>query len=241
MTVEELHYDFKLKTDKVDTLTKEEFNVVEVDWILNEAQELLLRRRMGQNNTKIQGFENSQKRIDDLKTLHVKFPVQGGLTPTVTSGVAEIDLSDLSYTYYFLTRAWADVTDGTCVTEAEVKLTQNDDLTESLRDPFHRADRYELPANFGKSSNLASTEGSLYLYPGLTYTVDTVYLEYIKKPARINFGGYTYIDGSTPALQECELPEHLHPELVTQAVELTALILNDPAHPLYKAYNDLAE
>lgn len=241
MTVKELHYDFKLKKDKVDSLTKEEFNVAETDWLLNEAQELTVRRRMGLNNQKLTGFENTQKRIDDLKTIHVKFPVQIGLTPTVTSGVAEIDLTNLTYTYYYLTRAYADVTDGICVTVAEVSLIQNDDLSEVLNDPFNKADKYVIPANFGKSTNVANTEGSLYLYPGDVYTVNTVYLEYIKKPERISFGGYTYIDGNPSTLTECELPEHIHPEIVTQAVELAALILNDPAHPLYREYTNLSE
>lgn len=239
MTVTELHYDFKLKVDKVDTLTKEDFNAAEVDWLLNEAQELLIRRRMGQNNNKVQGFEGNQKRIDDLKTLHVKFPLQPGIVPTLDSGVYEVDLSDLAHTYYFLTRAYCDVNDGSCVTQAEVKITQNDDLTEVLRDPFNKPDQFIIPANFGQSSS-SNGEGSLYLYPG-SNTIDNVYIEYLRKPLKISLGTYTYIDNTTPAAQTSELPEHLHPELVTQAVELVAIILNDPAHPLYREYTNISE
>ncbi len=240
MTVKELHYDFKLKTDKVDTLTKEDFNAAEVDWLLNEAQELLLRRRMGQNNAKVQGFEGIQKRIDDLKTLHVKFPVQIGLVPTLDQGVYEIDLTNLTHTYYFLTRGYADVKDGVCTTTAEVKLTQNDDLSEVLKDPFNKPDDFNIPGNFGQASIGANKEGSLYLYPG-TNTVEKVYLEYIRKPRKISLGTYTYIDNTVLIPQTSELPEHIHPELVTQAVELVAIILNDPAHPLYREYTNISE
>lgn len=239
MTIQELHFDFKFKKDKVDTLTKQDFNVAEVDWLLNESQDLVVRRKMGINNNFNKGFENSQKRIDDLKTLHVKFPVQPGIVPTLVSGVYEVDLADLEYDYYYLTRAYADVNDGTCVTRALVKIVQNDDLTEILRDPFSKPYMYEIPANFGKSTG-DGTKGSIYLYPGV-YTIDNVFLEYIKKPQRMSFGDYTYIDGEPSVLTECELPEHLHPELVTQAVELASLIVNDPNHPMYKEYYRIAE
>ena len=66
MTVIELHYDFDFKIDKVATLAKEDFNKAEKDWLLNEAQSLLVRKYYRGTNSSGEGFEMTQKRIDDL-------------------------------------------------------------------------------------------------------------------------------------------------------------------------------
>ena len=58
MTVEEMHYDFKLKFNKLDSQDYQNFQVPEIDWILNEAQWVFLKQRYGLTNpkqTKYQG------------------------------------------------------------------------------------------------------------------------------------------------------------------------------------------
>ena len=61
MTINEMHYDFKVKIDKVDSMSKKNFLPNEIDWIINEAIQIFVKQRYGQNNLKRAGFESIQK------------------------------------------------------------------------------------------------------------------------------------------------------------------------------------
>ena len=52
MLLKEWHYDFSIKMDKVDSLSKETLLPLKKDWILNEAISLFVKQRYGQNNSK---------------------------------------------------------------------------------------------------------------------------------------------------------------------------------------------
>ena len=94
MTIQESHYQFKLNMDRIDTFSSADFTKSEIDWLLNEASLIFVKRRFSaDHNTKRKGFENSQIRIDDLSTLVIKYPLQPALTPALLdTGVYEVDL-----------------------------------------------------------------------------------------------------------------------------------------------------
>jgi len=78
MSIEELHYDFKLKMDRLNTSTTPDFLPHEIDWLLNEAQLIYVKQRFsGRPHPK--GFEADTRRIHDLSTLHRVDPAP--LTP----------------------------------------------------------------------------------------------------------------------------------------------------------------
>jgi hypothetical protein len=102
---------------------------------------------------------------------------------------------------------------------------QHDDLNDALNDPFNGPSRDEIPYNFGKTSDADGS--SIYIYPGI-YDITKVRLEYIKKPRRMFYGGYTYIDGVTYPQTDCELPEIVHNEIVDLAVLLASEAVEHP-------------
>jgi hypothetical protein len=229
MTISEMHYDWKLKIDKVDSFSKADFSPAEIDWLLNEAIMVIVKQRYGITNSKRSGFESSQKRIDDLKSLQIKFPLQPGITPTpLASNLFEVSLDDLIYEYWFLTRATVDVVKPNCVEKASLKLIQHDDLNFALNDPFNKSDDTEVLYNFGRGSS--GTSDSIYLYPDSTYPLGQVFIEYIKKPAKVSLGGYTYLDGTLTTQQDCDLSEHLHNEIVDVAVQIASGIIESPEY-----------
>ena len=64
------------------------------------------------------------------------------------------------------------------------------------------------------------------------YTVNKVYLSYIKYPNRVFFGGYNYIDGYVDASSQpihCDLPDGVHDEIIRIAVNLANNDLKDQA------------
>lgn len=106
-----------------------------------------------------------------------------------------------------------------------------------LDDPFNNSNKEEIVFNFGRASDISPsdiTRSSIYIYPGSIEIADAR-IEYIKKPARINYGGYVYIDSITYPLQECELPDHTHSELVDLAVQIASGIIESPEYVQLKS------
>jgi hypothetical protein len=226
MTIQELHYDFKLKLDKVDSLQNANFEDWETDWIINEAIKVYVKNRYKE-------FEVTQKRIDDLKTLVVESPMsEPAITPTlVSSGIYEVRLSPLTFDYLFYLRGWCTISKDACLPKnAKVRLIQHDDFNSTLLDPFNKPSFLwaDVIAKFGKSSNPNETKGSIYLYTNNDFNITKFYIEYLKHPARVSIGTYPYLTTNTATVVQCDLPEHTHNEIVDLAVALTAGIIESP-------------
>lgn len=228
MTITESHYQFKLNMDRVDSMSNPDFTAPEIDWLLNEAQRIFVEQRLNPNsNPKRKGFEASQKRIDDLSTLVVKFPLQPYITPTLTDGIYEVPLDSLDFPYLHLLSAYVEleVADN-CLKEVRLKFMQHDDYREALKDPFNSPSLEFVPYNFGRSSTGTS---SIYMYPGI-YSINKVYLEYLKQPRKVSLGTYTYIDGTTKTPTSFELPEHTHSEIIDLACQIASLNVESPEY-----------
>jgi len=223
MTISELHYAFKMSMDRIDSNSQTDFNRGEIDYLLNEAQLIFLKTRSSTSNIKQRGFEATQKRTDDLSTLVIKHPEQQPLIPTNN----EVDLSLLKYEYYSLIRIYAEVQESDCVKSIPLKFVQHDDLNDVLKDPFNSASQDAIPYNFGKSS--ASNSTSIYMYPK-SGTINKVYIEYLKLPNKVSYGGYAYIDGIIYPPTTLEFPEHTHLEIVDIAANVAALNIENPEY-----------
>lgn len=225
MTIREAHLLFRVLKDRVDSLAKEGFEAGEIDLFLNKAQLQFVQQRLDLFNKRSSGFEASQKRIDDLSTLVIKYPLQDGITPILDQGVYEVPLSSLEYPYLRLISATADATQNNCTKRTLLKFIQHDDYRDSLRDPFNSPSFEFIPFNFGRSSTDPSSS-SIYIYPG-SLSISKVYLEYVKEPKKVSLGNYVYVDGTTLSPQEFELPPHTHEEIVSLAVLLASLAIED--------------
>jgi hypothetical protein len=230
MNVNELHYQFKLNVDRVDSLSKPDFNRAEIDFFLNEAQLVFVKQRMSAlSNPKGKGFESTQKRIDDLSTLVIKYPTQGPIVPTPHGALTyEVPFSSLAFPYYALISAKVKGhTAPDCLKTIQLKYVQHDDITEIYRDPFNSPSDEFIPYTIGRSS--ASSSSSIYFYTPVGFTPDEVYIEYVKYPSRISIGNYTYFDGVTYPAATSELPPHTHNEIVDIASQLAAMSMEDQA------------
>lgn len=228
-SVKELHYQFKLNMDKVDSLNGPDFNTAQIDWLLTEAQLVFIKQRMSMSsNSKQKGFEQSQKRIDDLGTLVIKFPNQTGITPLNPSpGVYEVSFSSLLFSYLFLISAWADITiSPNCTKSVPLKFTQHDDYRTSLKDPFNEAGEEFIPYNIGRSSD--SNNESVYLYSD--FPIQKVYLEYVRYPLKVSSGTYKYIDGVIYPEQSLQTATQTHSEIVDIACLLAGISAQSPEY-----------
>ena len=69
MNVQEMHIAIQQGVDKVNSLQADTLLLQEIDLELNKAQMKFINTKYGKNNKYQKGFEESQKRIDDLRTL----------------------------------------------------------------------------------------------------------------------------------------------------------------------------
>jgi hypothetical protein len=229
MTVLEMHYDFRLKVGMIESLQTRAFTDAEIDWFLNESKDIFTKRFMKLDSQgRRKGFEMDQKDIDDLKSLVVKFPEQPALPLAYYADmhIYELDLNLLTHNYLFFIRGVVSVTDDNCTYKAQLKHVRHGDLNEALADPFNKSDKKRVLFNFGRSENGVSS--SIYLYPDVNHQLSDIVIEYIKTPSKINLGTYTYIDGTTPPAQDCDLPEHTHNQIVDIAVLIASGQIGDP-------------
>lgn len=232
MNIDQMHYNFELEKNKVASLANANFLPVEKDEYLNKSIWRVLKGNYNIDKSN-KGFETNQDRISKLSNLHIKSPeLQIGLTPALANGVYRIELKDLTYEYLFLTKASVDIKKNTCTKSGvRIKLHQTDDLNTTYSSPSFNWSI--VNGQFGKvesGTTLNAEKSALYLYTEDGSTIENVYIDYIKYPNRVFFGGYDHIDGqssSTDPKISCDIDAGFHDEIVRQAVEFAIEDLGD--------------
>ena len=219
MTISEMHYDFKKKLNKVDSEQNRNLLIPEIDWALNEAQELFIKMVAEPRQRSFLGFEKSQRAIDDIRTI-----VKSEQVVTITNGVAPIPED-----YLFFLKAEVLMDKGNCRgVKGRLHVRQHDDEFENS--PFDKSSFEWRIVN-----GLFITEGVKVFDDG-TFTNKSLVLSYIRKPSYVHnakaFRKETYRLPSGVELTgtvDCELPAHTHREIVDIAVALVSgeLLSND--------------
>lgn len=231
MTIEEMHIDFKLKLNKLDTKYRQDLNPAIIDWLLNEGQRIFINQRYSINNNHRAGFENNQKRIDDLSSIHIQYPVQPDIDLIQhEANYYELPISKLDYPYHHLTRLSVYGTNLECEQDEWVtaRIIQTDDISDALRNPFIIKDDSNVIANFGKSS--VDNSFSIYFNTLAHRQLTKARISYLKIPVKMGLGGYNYVDDSVVVRTDCELNESVHGEIVDTAVDIAAGIIESPSY-----------
>ena len=69
MQSREMTYDFKIKANKGDSNQRRNWSQPQIDWFLNEGQELFIKRIAQPRKYDGRGFETNQRSIDDIRTI----------------------------------------------------------------------------------------------------------------------------------------------------------------------------
>lgn len=217
MTIQDMHYDFKKKLNKVDSQQYKNLQIPEIDWVLNEAQELFV-KLVGKPRIKSYlGFETSQRTIDDIRTLVVKPESDPNAYITVNNNIVTLPSN-----YWHFIKGEVLISKGNCQNvKAKFTLQQHDDNFEK--------------SVFDKSSfewrevNGVFFENGIKLYDDGTFTNNEFHITYLKKLDYIhnaqNFRTGTYNLPSGEVLTgtvNCQLPDHTHREIVDLAVLITS-------------------
>jgi len=210
VTIKDMHYDFKQKLNKLDSQQYRNLRIPEIDWKLNEAQELFVKMVAKPRSNNLLGFETSQRTIDDIREL-------------VCEHTAPInnDLVSLPADYWYFLGAKSLMKKGICKDfPGTIKIRQHDDEFESS--PFDNSS-FEW-----REVNGLFTKDGLKLHTDGTFENVTVVMDYIKKLNYIHnaedfrAGGYNLPSGiSLTGSEDCILPEGTHREIVDLAVLVT--------------------
>lgn len=214
--IKDMHYDFNMKLNKLDSQQYRDILIPEKDWVLNEAQNLFV-KMVAQPRYKTRlGLETSQRNIDDIRTV-IKTE-----TIDVVDGVVSLPTD-----YGFYVKGEVFISKGQCKSKkAKVFIQQHDDDFENSP---HHSSSFEWRVVNGVFNN----KGLEFSSPD--FICERVKLTYIKKLNYIHnaedfmSGGYTTPSGThLTGFVNCELPESTHKEIVDIAVLLVTGQLQIP-------------
>jgi len=218
MTIEEMHYDLKFKLNKVDSQQYKNFLIPEIDWLLNEAQELFVKMVAMPRMYSYLGFEKNQRTIEDIRSLVVN--------NDCVAVVGNVAVLPANY-WYFLSGEVDIVKDGCSSRKARLYIREHDDEFE--KSPF------DCSSFEWRVVNGTFFEDKIRVYDDGTFVVNTLCLNYISKLKYIHnafqFPGGLYKLPSGVTLigtQDCELPQHTHREIVDLAVLIASGQINMP-------------
>jgi hypothetical protein len=238
MTILEMHNEVRLRTQKIGTNINDYFFDGEIDVYLNRAINQFINDRLEPTSNSLQlGFEQSIKRIDDLRTLLVSNYTVDTEIPSINVTIENFFTDRAEYPDNFrhlisvrfkvqYSRSGVSFTledspqKRTIVGEVDTdykeevvkgKYYQQDDIYQSLLSPFNRTS-YKDPSFVVDDTGISA-------FTDNTFIVDKVYLTYLKEPATV------LLDRDTPGNNvNCDLAEHTHGEIVSIA---TKKILGD--------------
>lgn len=231
MTIKEMHYDFKQKLNKIDSEQNRNLKVPEIDWKLNEACEILIKSVAEPRIANKLGFETTQRTTDDIRTL-VKNDIK--LIPTKIDNFTYFVELPEDYMFYISSRVIISRTK--CEDrKATTIVRQHDDVFEMSP--------YDKSSFEWKEVNIRFYDKGIKIFTDGTFSVKELHLNYIRKHAYMHNAqdflptkSYKLPSGILlTGTQDCELPEHLHREIVDMAVLITSGDLSLQDYPYKQA------
>lgn len=240
MTKQQFLDKFFIEYDKVATLGSPGYTTIELSNIVSEAQEsLIIKKYSPQSNRLKEGFEETEKRIEELGDLVVyknyttfntgNFDNSVYITLPNTLLTNSNDYSDV---YWFTIYEQCTSNQLDCTIEDNTTVYVKPDVVEISHDEFKLAERNPFRKPFIKGSEgrvfrLRSGSRKYQLITDGTFTITNYMLGYIKKPLPIDLNINI---GDTV----CQLNDSFHRELLHETVQLAKQYVQDPSLQLDK-------
>lgn len=205
MDIKSMHYEFKLRFNKLDSNDRREYKAPEIDVLLNMAQDTFIKRHIPYADFN-RGIEYNQRSTENLRSLVVN----------QTSGVALTGgVASLPNDYLYFLSGFAVIERAGKNKTVRVKVYQHDDVLGNFDEPSFMWNH--VPVRFTDSGIRVEEKG---------FNVSSLRLNYIRQPkwmhnaedwqgGQYNYNGVTY-----SGTQDCELSDIAHREIVELAVLL---------------------
>lgn len=217
-SIKELHFLFKRKINKVDSLQNKNFFVEQIDIILNEAL-----------NTFIEGVlkyaELDQNKIEFINQL-----INTSTLTVKTMGDKYIDF-ELPSDYYRHLNSYSKVLE--CDIELSHYPVQFDDLNSFLNDEYYS------PSLEYRETGYYLLGDKIRIYTNGNFNVTEVTLNYVKKhprlgnPEQSRLGSYILPNGDIAVQQDLILSNRNQQDIITDiAAVIAAIDITDPDYQL---------
>lgn len=224
MTISEMHIAFKLELDKIDSLQYPAFTTDEIDFWLNRAIRKFVKTRYSGINYKREGAEQTQKRIEDLRTLvrEVTVPCTsvGAIKPNgyvLANGFSNVQFIAEPYWLSLGEEVLITPTIGDPSRQGVTEVT-SDEYRAELDNPYST---YILHYDNAKPLRLFYNNTIEFVSDG-TYAVTNAYIRYIKQPITVVY-----------STVNCDLAEECHDEIVALAVQMALENIEQPRLQTY--------
>lgn len=228
MIVAEMHDAVRLGLDKSSNLPLPSFLPEEIDYWLNEAQIQIIKQKAFGNNFRKEGFEDSVKRIEDLATL-VTIPEGTYASPPLYPhpfypNVQYIEKGDignnfhfpqLAFEYMYYVDSVVSVTTDTKSFQLGTRLASHDKIRNLIETEFNKP-VIRTPFVYFYEDKIG------YIHDP-DHFISSVHVTCIRKPKEM-----VYSNPSQKQTIVCELPEHVHPEIVASAINMILENIESP-------------
>lgn len=217
MTIQEIHIAFAQELDKTQTFEYPSFQPEQIDYWLNKAQLEVIDGLAYPVDSRFPGFENGQRRIDELKDIIVP---SGNLTPVQMGTDFEVELPN---DYFHLVRHRCVTNDTNCgnkTTTVPGVQTKQDFIGLQLKDPFNKPTA---------SEPLYYIIGNTIVYETLgDFTISSTNITYIKEPAKMRLG-VAYTIPTTNV--ECDFnSDDMQHKIIDKAVSMVLENIESPRY-----------
>ena len=217
MNIKDMHYDLKLKLNKIDSSQYRDLQIPQIDWKLNEAIEIFIKSVAVPRFSEVMGFEKTQRNIEDIRTL-----VKRGkeITTTLALNDNKVFYAAIPNDYAYYVTSRVDATKKNCSkTKMKCFVRKHGDLNEESVFDSSNFEWEDINIYFDSEGIAITTDG--------TFSITKLHLDYIKKHPWVHNAedyssqGYELLDETVlTGTQDCILPEHTHKEIVDLAVLL---------------------
>ena len=225
----ELLYEIDQRLNKLSTNANQFISVEDKILALNNAQDLVVLRKIGSNNPSKLGLDGFKKRYQDLQFL-CENPEDHNFIPKLKDKYLNkwiVDITKVSPKFMFYLDSYIIADKGDCkdrVIYANGDLIKHTDITILLQN-----NNYKPSFEYQETIVDIATD-ELHYYTDGTFSPKKVYLSYIRYPKKIDVEGYIHFDGSESSTEDCELEDYLKYDLLDIAVEQLAMYTtNEPA------------
>ena len=220
-SIKDLHYGFRRRANKIESLQNRSFYVEQIDDYLNEGLNIYI-------SEMCKSLELDQSFIDKLRQL---INYEYTLTPVNTGDSAE---AVLPINYYRLMRSYSIATKPSCSTKRKMThyAVQTDDLDPLLSDPDYEPnfDWSETAYRLVQDKIIVYTKG---------FTIDEIVIDYIQKHPRLGNpedsrnGTYTLPSGIVATQQDLILDSTTQPDQIMDIAVMAAYMdISDPNYQI---------
>ena len=258
MTIEEMHIAVQQGLQRMGSYDFSDLLAEEIDLQLNRMQERFVKQRFDVSTADPQGFQQTQKRLDDIRTVvandityaTAKKYSDFNATSTATDQFYANTAGDewfivLPESYLFLVNVRVSVIRGeNCDPETEsfevdCRISKRNLLPKMKQHPFAKP-RYDSP--------LATIIGDrLYVHGDGVFRVLGFIIDYIKKPDEVKYGSAYLTQSNQTSTQggntdiNSILPSHTHNEIVDMTVQHIAGMIQAQTYQTHVIENQQKE